>query len=81
MNDETLSFSEESRLRMPLRFLIALLGVVAAGALAWGFTSRTVADNTRRIETLENDSRSNRELLLRIDERTGEIKRQMDRTR
>jgi hypothetical protein len=82
MSDDTLTVkvSEEMPVQGPLKMFVAFAGVIAAGALAWGFTSNTVTSNTRRIEDLERESRANRELLLRIDERTAEIKRQMDRS-
>jgi hypothetical protein len=82
----SLNVSDEMRVRMPLKMLIALLSIVAVGAIAWAATRGDVAA-TRvevsahglRIEKLENDARSTREILYRIDERTAEMKRQMDR--
>jgi hypothetical protein len=73
------SISEEMRVKMPLRILLALLGIVAAGAIAWASTRSDVSANTKRIMDLESNSRQQTEMLIRIDERTAEIKRQMDR--
>lgn len=80
-NDDTVpafSISEDSRVKLPLKLAIALIGVVAAGAIAWGFTTRTTQDNTKRIDSLEQEQRTTREVLIRIDERTAEIKRRLD---
>lgn len=77
--DDSVNISDTSNLRMPLRFFVAIIALAAGSALAWGITSRAVSDSAKRIEALELENRTNRELLLRIDERTTEIKRQMDR--
>lgn len=72
------NLSEEMRVKMPLKILIAILGVVAAGAIVWASTQAVVADHALRIERLETNERSTHEVLIRIDERTAEIKRRLD---
>jgi parvulin-like peptidyl-prolyl isomerase len=82
MSDKTsvpFSLSDEMRVKMPLRILLALLGIVAAGAIAWATTRGDVAATMTRVDALERDARQQREILIRIDERTAEIKRQMER--
>lgn len=83
MNDRTTTpfISEETRVKLPLRLVAWGVAIVAAGAIAWGLTTRTVQDQGRRIDNLETDSRSTREVLIRIDERTAEIKRRLDSAR
>jgi Tfp pilus assembly protein PilN len=73
------TLSDEKPVKLQFRMLLALLGVVAACAIAWTTTRSQVATDSIRIEALENEQRSQREILIRIDERTAEIKRQMDR--
>jgi HAMP domain-containing protein len=73
------SFSDETRVKMPLRLLLALLGIVAVSAIAWATTRSDVAATIERVNVLETDARQQREILIRIDERTAEIKRQIDR--
>lgn len=70
--------SDETRVKVPLRVLGMFAAAVAAGAIAWGITTNRVAEHDKRIEALEGDSRSTREVLIRIDERTAEIKRRLD---
>jgi hypothetical protein len=79
-NTTTVNVSEDMTVKTPLRLILWGAAIVAAGAVAWGLTSNAVQSNTRRIEVLENEARSTREILWRIDERTAEIKRQMDRS-
>lgn len=72
------SVNEDSKVKMPLKIIAWLFAIVAAGAIAWGVTTKTVTDDSKRIDALETDSRSTREVLIRIDERTAEIKRRLD---
>lgn len=74
-----MTLSEKTGLRLPLPLWLSLLGITAAGAIAWGTTRNDVTRNTDDIRALQADGRATRELLLRIDERTAEIKRQLDR--
>lgn len=74
-----LNVSEEMRVKMPLKTLLALLAVVAAGAIAWASTRSDVAGNTRRIDKLEVDQNVSRELLIRIDENVKALKERSPR--
>lgn len=67
------------RVSMSLGDMKWVIIVVAAGAIAWGVTTKNVADNTKRIDALEAENRTSRELLTRIDERTAAIKERLDR--
>ena len=63
-----MKLSEDTWLTMRMKVLLALLGVVACGAIAWATTQSSVADHERRLATLESSRVTDRELLVRIDE-------------
>lgn len=69
----------DSRLKTTLGTLGIVAAMAAAGALAWGTTRQEVTRHDSEIRSLQADYRAQREVLIRIDERTAEIKRQMDR--
>jgi hypothetical protein len=79
--DPGFSVSDSTPVKVPLKLMFWLLAVVAAGAIAWGLTANRVAEHDKRIDSLETDARKTEQLLIRIDERTAEIKRQLDRVR
>lgn len=58
--------SRERKLSMPLAFLLALLAVTAAGAVAWTSTREQVARNTSDIQTLQTKFGSDHDLLVEI---------------
>lgn len=62
------------KLRLPITAWLTLIGVVAAGAIAWGTTKQDVARNTEDIRALQSDRKSDRELLVRIDENVKALK-------
>lgn len=72
------SFSDNTTAKAPLRVWLALVLGVAAGVAAWSTTRGDVTSQGARINALEMDSRATREVLIRIDERTAEIKRRLD---
>ena len=76
--DAGFSFSDDSKAKAPLRVWLAVLTAVAAGAIAWTTLRLDVADHATRLGALEGETRNTRDLLLRIDERTAEIKRRLD---
>lgn len=73
--------SDETPVKLPLKVVFTLCGIVASGAIAWGLTAKSVSEHDKRIELLETQTRGVEKLLERIDERTAEIKRRMDATR
>ena len=71
--------------RLPLVIVITLLSAALSAGTTWGLTSGRLdsgeerdAKMERRIEKLEDISQRNTLLLERIDERTAEIKRQLE---
>lgn len=76
--DPGFSFSDSSRIKAPAKVWLALMCAAAAGATAWATLRMSVAEHATRIGSLESDSRTAREVLIRIDERTAEIKRRLD---
>lgn len=74
-----ITVSEDTPVQGRIRTFLAIAGVVAAGALAWGFTTNTVSNHAKRIDSLEAEARASREVLIRIDERTADIRRQLER--
>ena len=61
--------------RIPLYIAVAAIISLSAIAGTFSIAQYQIADHGDRLKKLESD----RELLLRIDERTAEIKRQLDR--
>ncbi len=74
MND-TNTLTENTRVKLPIGLWLALIVTIAGAFSSFAVAQFQLAAHERRIERLEND----RELLLRIDERTAEIKRQLER--
>lgn len=68
----------DGRVRTTWRAIGWMISITAAGAIAWAVTQQTVLRHSDDIKELKTDAQSNRELLLRIDERTSEIKRRLD---
>lgn len=80
MSDKTAApfISEDTRVKMNLKGMGIAIAAIVTAAIAWGLTSSRVEEHDKRISALETDSRSTREVLIRIDERTAEIKRRLD---
>lgn len=79
MSDRTeapFAVSRERKLSMPLAFLISLLAVTAAGAVAWTSTREQVARNTTDIQTLQSKVANDHDLLVEI---RADIKNMMKR--
>jgi len=77
MSDQTrsgMSVSEDSRIKMPLKTLAAVLGFVALAAVSWASIKYDVLTNAKEVQLLKADvkevqmeQRTQRELLIRID--------------
>jgi hypothetical protein len=76
--DPGFSFSDSSKIKAPAKVWLSLMFTVAARATAWATLRMSVSEHAARLAALETDSRSGREVLIRIDERTAEIKRRLD---
>ena len=75
MSDTPHTISEKTAIKLPVGIWVLVI-ISAAGFFAnIAISQNQISAHERRLEKLEND----RELLLRIDERTSEIKRQLDR--
>jgi hypothetical protein len=76
-NEETcpsFSVSPESRIKLPLALLGSLFFACAAATAAWISVRSDVATHGTKISALENEVRSSRELLVRIDENVKALK-------
>lgn len=80
--------SEETQIkvRMPISGWLAIAGTLAAAVGSWSIAQAQLRDHERQLQALENkasaaaiDAMQFRVLLERIDERTAEMKRQMER--
>jgi hypothetical protein len=72
--DPGLSVSEDTRLKMPLKTLVAIIVFVAAAAASWGSIRFSLSKNTEDIGALKADvkeiqtaQRQQGDLLIRID--------------
>lgn len=81
------SISEEMRFKMSFKTLMALLTITAISALAWGTTrwevaaaQAEIAVQAKRIDSQDQALRLITDTVIRVDERTAEMKRQMDRS-
>jgi len=74
-----LTLSERTTVKMPVSFHVSL--VCGICALVWIFAGlrEMLLQHEERIHNMETQVRTMEGTLNRIDERTGEIKRQMDR--
>ena len=70
----TFNLSEQSRVRLPLALLISLFGAVALATAGWMTVRADVAQHSIQLSALENEVRSSRELLVRIDENVKALK-------
>ena len=78
--------ADKSRLSLPATLLISMLIGVSSAGVTWGAVTARIAENERRtqqaerrIDRLEETVQAMRPMLERIDERTAEMKRQLDR--
>lgn len=69
------TLSEQTRVKLPITAWLLLIATAFGAGGGFAVAQYQIGEHTRRLEKLESD----RELLLRIDERTVEIKRQIDR--
>lgn len=69
------TLSEHTRIKLPIAAWVIMLMTIGGAFGAFAVAQYQIASHEHRIEKLEGD----RELLHRIDERTAEIKRQIDR--
>lgn len=87
--DETtppITVSEKTKLQLPMKAWVSLAGFLALGVAAWTLAQARIADLQDTAAKLEhradrNDAQAeeNRRMLERIDERTVEIQRQIDK--
>lgn len=68
------SLSGESRIKLPLALLASVCAIIASGTAAYITVRADVALHTLQIKALENEVRSSRELLVRIDENVKTLK-------
>lgn len=68
------SVSQDTRVRLPLTLLGSLFLACAVATAAWISVRAEVATHTVKIEALETEARSSRELLVRIDENVKQLK-------
>lgn len=67
--------TSQKRLSMPLTVLISLVVTTAAGYAAWSSTRDEVARQGRVIQELQIETRTTREILIRIDENVKDLRR------
>lgn len=68
------SITGESRVKLPLALLASAGLAIAAGTTAWITLRSDVAQHAHQIAALQIEMRSNRELLVRIDENVKALK-------
>lgn len=70
--------SEEMKVKMPLRLLVALLGIVAVSAIAWASVRSDVARHGEEIGELQRHEREQRDLLIQIKTNTEALMKRAD---
>lgn len=76
-HDETrpgFNLSQDTRVKLPLALLSSMFFACAAATAAWISVRSDVHTHTQKIDTLENEVRTSRELLVRIDENVKALK-------
>lgn len=76
-HDETrpgFNLSQDTRVKLPLALLGSMFFACAAATAAWIGVRSDVQVHTQKIDTLENEVRTSRELLVRIDENVKALK-------
>lgn len=68
------AISQDSRVKLPLALLTSLFAACAVATAAWIGMRTDVAAHGQRIDALESEVRSSRELLVRIDENVKALK-------
>jgi len=69
----------DGRLRTTWGTMVVIIAFCGGVAMAWAMVRADVARHDDEIKALQNDAHAQREILIRIDERTAEIKRRLDR--
>ncbi len=87
--DETnppITVSEKTKLQLPMKAWVSLAGFLALGVAAWTLAQARIADLQdtaakleRRADKTDAQAEENRLLLERIDERTAQMQRQLDK--
>lgn len=79
MSDESRTpyLSEETRVKVPLKFAAAIVATVAAGAIAWALTTTRVADQARRLDVVELKQSTDHDILLEIRSDLKSLSREM----
>lgn len=73
------SVSGESPVRVRFAFLWALAGAAALAGSAWGVSQYQISDLKQRVGKAEDTRKIDRELLVRIDERTEQMKKDQEK--
>ena len=71
-----IQITQERRVALPITYLLIVLSSVAVGYAAWASTSARVEQHEIKINALEVDQRTTREILIRIDENVKELRSQ-----
>ena len=79
MSDSPHTITEKTSIKLPIGVWVALTAAIVGATANFVISQNQIAAHEQRLERLEGERKLDRELLLRIDERTGEIKRQIER--
>jgi hypothetical protein len=72
-------FDEERILTVRVRTLLAVLAAFGVVAVAWAMTKADVSNHEGRLSEVEKELRESRGILIRIDTRTEEMDRRLQR--
>jgi hypothetical protein len=75
------AFTPPSKVKLPVSALLTLASAVAMSASSLAIAKMKLDDMGDRVSAIEAARAADRELLVRIDERTAEIKRIIDSRR
>lgn len=71
----TAAYAPPEKIKLPATMLLGLLACVATSAGTLALAQKRIADMEAKIQAIEQARAEDRELLVRIDERTAEMKR------
>jgi hypothetical protein len=71
----TAAFAPPDKIKLPATMLVGLLACVATSAGTLALAQKRISDMETKLEAVEQARAEDRELLVRIDERTAEMKR------
>jgi len=73
--ERTLQFNPESRISLPVAFLVSILALCAISYAAWATTREQVTRNTNDIVEIKKEQQATWEILIRIDENVKQLKK------